>query len=400
MARIPISDHLVALWSGSEAAFGAGPATVPVAADALRHISVDLPMPYARTVQVDDATGNRGRLPTIRGAYDPMALRLAWPLRGFGAGATTHPELHALLLAAGFQAQAQGGVISYRRKLSDPTSAWLWVAASDGTVGAMYAGIACTEIAMPNIGTDQARMELGLQAARGAMVYETTLASAVTNSGTTLQLSPGHGWVVAGCPAYIVVSDDEDEEVMRVTAVSGNTATVVRNVTGSGAVAFAAGARVAAYYPDRQLVDLPPIGEVGGGFQINDGGGAAGRQFTSASLTIPTGVDLLEKPALEAYRDGLYAGRYGEDGVSLDVDVTYTVGSDGMAYLHRHADQGTILQVEATIGTQVRNRLRITLPKAQVNSLDAPTAADGPRTGTINFRAFSEDGSDVVLTWE
>lgn len=400
MARIPISDHLVALWSGSEATFGAGPATAPQPEHALRHISVDLPMPFARTVPVEDATGNRGRLPTIRGAYDPMAIRLSWPLRGFEAGDTTHPELHAILLAAGFEAQASGGAINYRRRLSDPTSAWIWAAASDGTVGAMYAGIACTELAMPSLGTDQARLEAGLQAARGAMVYATSLAASVTNSATTIQLPTGHGWVIAGCPAYIVVSDGEAAEVMRVTAVTDTTATVVRNVGGGGAEAFASGAQVRAYFPERKLPDLPPIGEVGGGFRIDDGGGIQGRQFTSASLTIQTGVDLLEKPALEAYRDGLFSQKYGEDGVALDVDVTYTVGSEGMAYLHRHADQGTHLQVECTIGTQTRNRLRVSLPMAQVTALDAPTAADGPRMGTINIRGFSEDGGDVVLTWE
>lgn len=399
MARIPISDHLVALWSGSEAAFGVGP-VLPAAAHAIRHISVDLPMPFAREVAVEDATGHRGRLPSIRGAYDPMSIRLAWPLRGFEAGATTHPELHAILLAAGFEAEASGGAIIYRRKLSDPTSAWLYAAASDGTVGAMYAGIACTELAMPSLGTDQARLEAGLQAARGSTVYATELDDDLTDIATSLPLPAGHGWVIAGCPAWVVVSDGENSEVMKVTAVSRIAATVERDADGEGAFAFSKGATIRAYFPERELPDVPPIGEVGGGFRVDDGGGLEGRQFTSASLTIQTGVDLLEKPALEEFRDGLFSQKYGDDAVALDLDVTYTVGSEGMAYLHRHADQGTHLEVECSVGTAARNKLRITLPTAQVSALDAPTAAEGPRQGTINIRGFSEDGNDIVLTWE
>jgi len=400
--RILIPDHTLLFWAGLEASFGAGPAAAPAATDAIRHISADLPLMRTRDVRVEDATGNRGSLPNIQGAVDPVALRILCPLRGAGTPTAKGPEFSPFLKAGGFAETVAANVATYIRSLTSTASTWLWGATSDGTVGQAYSGGVTTEIGLPDVGTNQARIEFAQQAARGATVYACKLAGPATAVATSLTLPATHGWVINGAPAWIQVTsaDASKTEIMKVTAVVGTTATVVRAQGGTTAQTFALNDTIAAHVPARTLVNVPPIGEVGGGFQVDDGGGLVGRQFTKAGVVIQTGIDLLEKLALEIYRDGLSVGKYGDNASRLTADVTYTIGADGIAYLHRHADAKTLIAIAMAIGTVAGNRCTVTLPTAQIEELNAPFAADGPRKGTIIFAGKSTDGGDITLKFD
>lgn len=396
MPRHLIPDHLQQIWVGLESTHGEGPADLPVAADAIDHISLDAPLMRRRVEANEEQTGNRGPKPSFRGAVDPVAVRILAYLRGSGSAGTA-PPVGKLLRAAGFTETVNVGVdVTYTRALEPEGSAWLWAAHRDGSEGRCYSGVAITEIQVPDAGTQAARIEVAGNAARGAAVYKTTVGTGgIDNQSTALPLAPGHGWTMSGAPAWIEVSDGESTEIMKVTAVDGDVATVVRDVGGTGAVAFLAGDTISAYRPARSVPSTTPMQENLGGFTVDDGGGASGRKIVKASLTVRTGIDLLDKEAFSLNRQGNVAMRYGEDGAQLLCDVIYTRGSDGMVYLHAHADRATDLAVVMTLGSVPGNRAVIAMPRAQVVDIAAPDATDGPRKGTVTFGAFSTDGADI-----
>lgn len=396
MARELISDHLQQMWLGVESTFGVA-TSLPVATDACDYISVDTAPTTKRVIPTADQTGNRGARAPIRGAFDPMALRVQMHLKGSGTAGTA-PDFGDLLKVAGFSETISDGTdVTYARALQPDKSAWIWLAHRDGTMGRCYAGVVGGEVSLPDIGVDAHKIEFALTSAYGSVVYKTALGASMDNSTTSMTLPAGHGWVIGNCPAFVQVSEGETVEVMRVTALSGNTATVTRNADSVGAQTFTTAAVVKAYFPARTVTSAKPIGETQGSFTIDDGGGASGRKFVKAGLVMKTGVDLLDKEAFSENRQGLAAMRYGDDGARLTTDFIYGLGSEGVAYLHEKRNSGTSVALSLTIGSTAGNRCLVTIPAAQVVDLSAPDAADGPRKGTVIFGAYSDDGQDLTI---
>lgn len=393
MSRDLILDHLQQLYVGTEATFLAGPATYPLPADALDHISIDTAVPKKRVIPNADQTGNRGARAAIRGAYDPMSVRILAYLKGSGT-ATTAPDLAPLFKAAGFTETVGGSDVTYSRTLTPTTSAWVWAVTKDGSCGKMYAGMVEGEISIADMGVDAARIDFAGTAAASSVIYPAGLSGAVNTTATTLPLDPNHGWVIGGAPAFITVTEGALVEVMKVTALSGDSATVVRNVDSGGADSFTAAATITAYVPPtRTVASTTPIGETEGSFTIS----AANKEIVKASLSIRTGLDLLDKEAFAETRQGMVPMRYGEEGARLTCDVVYTNGSEGISYLHGAQVAATSFALIATIGSTAGNRVVVTMPTAQVADINAPDGADGPRKGTVIFNAYSTDGADLTI---
>ena len=83
---------------------------------------------------------------------------------------------------------------------------------------------------------------------------ETTLASSISNSATSMTVASGTGSALMGgvtlAPGNIdtfgvaLDFDTQNEEIIYITAVSGDTFTIVRGVAGTSAIAHTAGASV------------------------------------------------------------------------------------------------------------------------------------------------------------
>jgi hypothetical protein len=83
---------------------------------------------------------------------------------------------------------------------------------------------------------------------------ETTLASSISNSATSMTVATGTGSALMGgvtlAPGNIdtfgvaLDVDTQNEEIIYITAVSGDTFTIVRGVAGTSAIAHTAGASV------------------------------------------------------------------------------------------------------------------------------------------------------------
>jgi hypothetical protein len=83
---------------------------------------------------------------------------------------------------------------------------------------------------------------------------ETTLASSISNSATSMTVASGTGSALMGgvtlAPGNIdtfgvaLDVDTQNEEIIYITAVSGDTFTIVRGVAGTSAIAHTAGASV------------------------------------------------------------------------------------------------------------------------------------------------------------
>jgi hypothetical protein len=83
---------------------------------------------------------------------------------------------------------------------------------------------------------------------------ETTLASSISNSATSMTVASGTGSALMGgvtlAPGNVdtfgvaLDVDTQNEEIIYITAVSGDTFTIVRGVAGTSAIAHTAGASV------------------------------------------------------------------------------------------------------------------------------------------------------------
>ncbi len=394
--RLPILDHTAQVYGGLEATFGAGPAAAPAAADALRFITFESELAARRLIPNAEQLGHRGMGPPILGGYDPTPIKMVAPLVGSGVAATP-PNIGRLLRAAGLL-ETVGADVLYSRDANPAASAWLARAHKDGSFGQLLAGCLFDgDLAFPDLGTADARIELNGKATRASTVYRNKVAGAVAIGATALPLAE-KTWVLAGAPAFVEVTEGANSEVMKVTAVDNSVtpavATVVRAQAATTAKAFTAAATVRPYAPAPVVPNTAAIGDPQVSLQVDLGAGLVGMQIVKAGLVIKPGLVLWEKEAGSEHILGFAPDRYGDDGCRLTLDAIYTTG-DGPAIFHRLRQDQTAIQAVVTVGNVAGNRMVATLPACRVVECNAPAGASGTRKGTIVLSAYGE--SDVTL---
>src|SRR5690606_10183299 len=147
-------------------------------------------------------------------------------------------------------------------------SAWIWCVNEDGSIGMLYAGIGNGQIDMADLGSREAKLGFEGMAVLVSTICRTLVGTGgITAVATALPLAPGHGWQSSAvCPGFIQVTENGvGTEIMKVTALnvagSPDVATVVRDITGSGALAFTAAATITPYVPGRTESSTRQIGE-------------------------------------------------------------------------------------------------------------------------------------------
>jgi hypothetical protein len=109
---------------------------------------------------------------------------------------------------------------------------------------------------------------------------ETTLASSISNSATSMTVASGTGSALMGgvtlAPGNIdtfgvaLDVDTQNEEIIYITAVSGDTFTIVRGVAGTSAIAHTAGASV------KHVLNSADLNAFEAGTQDSSGGTVSG----------------------------------------------------------------------------------------------------------------------------
>lgn len=375
----PILDQGMQWWCGKEATFGAGPASAPSATDAFIHEAIDLgnypsPAHYA----IGDKTGFQSFRPDIAGPVDPLALQIQMAARPAGSAAAP-PQYGALLEAGGF-AQSAG---SYVPSFGSDDTAWLWGANRDGTVGHCFTGVAVQQIVYSG-GDQHARLQFTAQAARGAVVYRTKLAAAASIGATSLQLEPGHGWVILGAPAWVKIGS----QTVKVTGVNGNTATVAALTA-----AASSGDDVIPAFFDRVENDSDPVAEQD--LLVDIDGGAEDIYVTTFELTIATGRELRAKESNSRFRRGVISTRPAER-VTFQAELIYDTDA---AKLHAYVAALAQKELLARIGPSGGRRIEFSCPHIQLKPFAAPEGAEGARMATITGRAYALDGADITISY-
>ena len=382
-----IPDHLMQLWGGTEATFGAGGAASPATGDAFDHLNFDPgPMGGPEIIPNLEKTGSRGYGIPVQGSHVPRSPKVGVYAKGSGV-ATTPVDFAFLFKAAGFTETVGGADVSYARTLIPATSAWLWSASANGEVGFSYAGVVVNEIKIT--AEDLAKFEFSLEAAKVSAFYKTTLNGAVSIGGGSLTLAADHGCVLptGGAPLYAKI----DSEEVKITAISGNTATLSAVLTAN----HSDGATVTASVPARTVSSQLPVSVANCLFDIN--AGASELTVLKWEATIKTGVRLLEKEAHNAFRTGFVGERPGEDAVRLNADFYYTVTA-GTAKLHQKFANKTSASVRGSVGESAGNIIRINATSAYI--VEPPTAPEidnGPRQGSVVFGGYGSTGADVSI---
>ena len=109
---------------------------------------------------------------------------------------------------------------------------------------------------------------------------ETTLAASISNSATSMTVASGTGSALMGgvtlAPGNIdtfgiaLDVDTQNEEIIYITAVSGDTFTIVRGVAGTSAIAHTAGASV------KHVLNSADLNAFEAGTQDGSGGTVSG----------------------------------------------------------------------------------------------------------------------------
>lgn len=398
-----VLEHTRRVFCGTEAVFGAGKATILVAADAVRHYSVETPLCKRRRVTNAEVVGNRGGKKAGRGRFEAQPWKLSMPLIGSGAAATP-PDFADLLKCGGFT-ETIGASVVYSRTAIPATAGWLAIVNSDGSMATYLAGLITKKLALPDLGTDNAKLDLEGQAAKGAVIYQTMVGTGgITSIAVSLPLAAKNGWVIRGTKPVIAVTEGANTELMQVSAVDQTVtppvATVVRDFGATGAFAFTVAATVKAYCPAATVTTEVPIEERLGSFTINDGGGAEARTFIKAGVEINCGVELLDPPGLSEFIEGMQPVRYGDDGARVNCDFLYTAGASGVAYLHECSDRNVDCDLVLTVGAVAGNRMVLDADTCEVVDVNAPAIAQGQRKGTAIFGPYnSATGADLTLTF-
>ena len=96
----------------------------------------------------------------------------------------------------------------------------------------------------------------------------TTLSSGINASVTSIPLTDGSGFPaldVTNDHAYITIADSNNTEIVKATARSGNTLTVIRAQDGTSANSFASGEKVELRVTAISLIELGLENNVDGG---------------------------------------------------------------------------------------------------------------------------------------
>src|SRR5574343_583574 len=364
-----VHNHLYQLWGGTEATFGAGPASTPATGDAFDHVSFDPGQtPGASLTPNAEKNGTRSMAAPVQGAHDPRAFRVECYAKGSGT-ATTAIDPAFLLKAGGFTETVGGADVSYARTLSPSTSA---------CVG---------EIALTV--EDLARISFSGEAAKVSICDETTIGANILAGATSFTLAANHGWVVpsSGAPVWVSIGG----ETIKVTSVSGNTATI----SGTFAGGHTSGDAVAPYVPARTVASTTPVSAVNCILDVN--AGSEGITVLKWSATIKTGVRLLDKEVHNAFRSGLVGERTPDDAVRATADLYFTTGPGSSKLAAMFAAQ-TTKSLRLQIGETSGNIVRVNATTAKVISpLSVPEADSGPRIATVEFGAYSTTGADVAV---
>lgn len=382
-----VHNHLYQLWGGTESTFGAGPASTPATGDAFDHVSFDPGQtPGASLTPNAEKNGTRSMAAPVQGAHDPRAFRVECYAKGSGT-ATTAIDPAFLLKAGGFTETVGGADVSYARTLSPSTSAWLWSVSAGGEFGISYAGACVGEIALTV--EDLARISFSGEAAKVSICDETTIGANILAGATSFTLAANHGWVVPanGAPVWVSIGG----ETIKVTSVSGNTATI----SGTFASGHTSGDAVAPYVPTRTVASTTPVSAVNCILDVN----AGSEEITVLkwSATIKTGVRLLDKEVHNAFRSGLVGERTPDDAVRATADLYFTTGPGSSKLAAMFAAQ-TTKSLRLQIGETSGNIVRVNATTAKVISpLSVPEADSGPRIATVEFGAYSTTGADVAV---
>lgn len=387
MATI-IENHLFQLWGGTESTFGAGPASNPATADAFDHIAFDPGQtPGASVVPNAEKNGYRSMGFPVQSFHDPRPFKIDLHARGSGS-ATTAIDPAFLLKAGGFTETVGGSSVDYARTLSPATSAWLWSVSSNGELGLSYAGAVVGEIGLQV--EDLARLTFAGEAAKVSICDKTTIAAGISIGNASFTLAANHGWVVpsGGAPVWVTIGS----ETVKVTAVSGDTATI----SGTFASTHTLGDAVSPFVPSTRTVSAAaPVSAVNCVLDLN--AGSEEIAVLKWNATIKTGVRLLDKEVHAAFRSGLIGERTPDDAARITADLYYTAQTGTSKLAAMFAAQ-TSKSVRATIGETSGNIIRLNMLTAKVVSpLSIPESDSGPRIGTVELAGYSTTGVDVAL---
>lgn len=403
MASTSILEHSRRTYVGNEASFGAGPAAIIAATDAVRHHGVDIASPAARRVPNMEITATRGNKKATRGRFDAFPFKGSFVLAGSGNPATP-PDFGPFLKASGFT-ETIGATVVYSRTDAPTTSAWFAAVNRDGSRGVFLAGLIIQKILIPDIGTKNHTIDFEGIAARASEAYATVVGTGGIDAvALSLPLAVKNGWVHKGANFAIEVDDGVNTERMLVTAVDQTVtppvATVTRAYGGGAASAFVAGSTIRIYSAGATVSAENPIAENGGSFSIDDGSGAFTQKFTKAGIEIATGLELDDPPGLDSYISGFYCTRYGEEGARITTDWMYRAGDDGVAWLHDKRERAVDIDLALTIGNVAGNRLVVDADTCEVVDVQAPRIPDGQARGTVVFGPYNAStGADIQLTF-
>jgi hypothetical protein len=216
----------------------------PTAADSVLPISAGEANMPIELLEDEQFRNTRSKLPLIRGRTPPGSWKLDTYIKPSGTLGTA-PEGSTLYECA-FGTKTTVASTSVKYTLADDLPSFtLWRKLGH----TMFVNRGCTvDKAEFTVQGDQ----IGKAAWSGNFIEQATIGTTVVDTGgidgsaTTLPVDHGDRFFVTSSTyGYIIV----DEEVMKVTAVSGNNLTVVRGALGTTAAAHVADAAVVPYLP-------------------------------------------------------------------------------------------------------------------------------------------------------
>lgn len=376
----PVPSHLIVRFGGTEASFGAGPASTPAAGDAYRHEGGDFPNQVAEVVEVGDKTGYRSQRVPVQGAKMPVPWKLSLLALPPG-GAASAPD-YGHLLEAGAFSQA-GGV--YSRALNQTTTAWDYAVARDGTWAQTAAGI-ITKQAKYSGGEGLAKAEFSGEAAKVSTINETTLGNAIAIGNGTVTLASGHGWVINGAPVYFKV----DSESFIGVSIAGDVVTLSANATAN----HNNGTAVTATVPTHTPTDSDPVADANGTFDLNNG--AEEIVTEKWSVTLDTGMEMGPKEYGQTYRTRAICTRKLQ-AVQCTADLLWlTTYAKLMGYARDLTSKDLLIR----IGPAASRRIQIRFPTAKLRKPPAtPEVATGSLRATLDLGGYATDGNDVTVSY-
>lgn len=313
------------LWVAAEATFGTVPGAVGgadsfVAADGVRIIDAKLTATKERNYD-EMKNGSRS-------VEAPIGTRRSgsWSIHGYfygGSAATNPPDFYLLWKAAMGDSSASGS--DYQFAPLDANTNSLSIMHSDvsstGKVYGEYAtGCVAESLEVKAAGDGHVEYTVSGPCKAVAFAGQTTLAASATASGTSLTLTDG-GVVTPGAIVTI------DTEVMYVSAVSANTATVTRGWGSSTAAAHSSAATMYPWYPSTQtLATTKRVPGTLGSLTLN--GGTI--KFKSWTVAIKNAIEMFNDHYATESADGFVMGGKREitfsGDIRLEKDSVFVMG--------------------------------------------------------------------------